>query len=132
MISDWTINLDEHSAQHVSGSIIRLLPDTYEKKGEWIYDEGVDANLLNEGIACYDHKYSKTFLSYYLEKYQLNIEEVAEISNKCIDEREIKVPYISSLQLEKFMADEDFFPISIISIIRTAVYFYKKKFGLEH
>jgi hypothetical protein len=65
-----------------------------------------------------------------LDTYHFNIDEIAEISNKCIDEREIKVPCISSLQLENFMADQEFFPIDIISVIRTAIYFYKKRAGL--
>lgn len=127
IIKNWIVNLQALEVENVNGFKIKKIPDTYEKKGDWVIASGSGSEeLLMEGVACYEHQYSKLFLNSYIEKYGLSIDDIIEISNKYILERGYGNP-ISKEQLDNYMTDVDLFPINTISIIRGALYFHSKE-----
>lgn len=126
MINNWKIDLDALTAERADGfKIKKNLSVEQEAPSAWIFEKGVpNDEILREGILCFNHHYAKSFLKYYLVDL-LSFENIVEITNKYIKDNSYG-DFITTEQLTKYMADEDLFPINTISLIRGAIYFYKK------
>ncbi|WP_428240555.1 hypothetical protein [Gynuella sp.] len=126
MISDWKIDILGLQAVHVSGTKIKLVPATDEVSETWqIEPSDGDKLLLEEGIACYEHASAKQYLEHYLSKNNLSLEELIKISNDHCTEKGYR-ERLTVDQLKSYLSDQALFPINAISIIRAAVYFYRK------
>lgn len=125
MLDKWKVNLDTLTAEHIDGFRIKKNSSgEQDVASTWIFEKGnPNDETLREGILCFDHHYAKSFLKFYLA--DLSIEELVVIANEYILKNNLG-DLISKEQLERYINDQENFPINTLSIIRAAIYFYKK------
>ena len=130
MIEEWEVNLTGLMIKHSSGALIVKCQDTYEENKGWVVKKGeISKELFREGVVCFEHEYSKSFLLLYLKVDNLSLEEMSTISNDYVNSADLGSSYISAELLESYINDRALMPIDIISTIRAALYFYRKSKG---
>jgi hypothetical protein len=128
---NWKINLEERTAVSDEGIVLK-----YEKKDEndhsvWTVIEGKPTNIdIVDATKIFEHEYAKSFITHFVEKFKLSIEEIAKISSIYCLKNGHAVSF-SEKYLSSCMSDEEYLTINDISIIRSAVYFFRKQQGAK-